>query len=167
MARYVEKEPLWLSELDKMEQDKRSSIPQGLDFEHRMVQENNVELSPFERKMQEIGIIPSDAWIAGKSKHWIVNIFSNIGKEIMGVEEETELVDRDYIIDLPMDTFELDKVDSLSPRYEKTSSVSNFKYKSSKEEIKGMCGLGVSDFYGEDITNEDLDVAPNSCEIYR
>lgn len=164
MPRLIQPEPIFYT--DNMTQSVTSSIPQEAKLKYKIV--NNVELNSVEKWLQDLAVIPSDAWIAGKSKYWFVNLVKNIGKEILGIEDKKELDKQDWILETPMDV-ELDKVDNLTPRYESRIRITHNTQEVEKNDnkgINGMKGLDVDDFYS-DITNEDLDVAPNSCEIYR
>lgn len=140
--------------------DNHSSIPQGVELKRKVVIENNVELSDFERKLQKIGIIPSESWIQGKSKNLWVNLAKNIFDETFGIQPEDEIDDTaDYIIDLP--TEDLCKVDDLEPQYTKVESTK-------KCDAKAATVIDINyDLFYSDVDESELDAAPSVCEIYK
>lgn len=138
-----------------------SSIPQGVELKRKVVEEeNNVELSDFEKTLQKIGIIPSDSWISGKSKNLWVNLARNIYTETLGIKPEEEIDDEaDYIIDLPQD---LARVDDIEPNYTKPSPA-----RTCDASNASVIDINYGLFYDDSIDESMLDAAPSAFEIYK
>lgn len=146
---------------DEIDLENHSSIPQGVELKREVPkEENNVELSDLERKLQKVGIIPSDDWISGKSKNLWVNLFKNIVTETLGITKEEELVESDYIIELPQDN--LAKVEDLEPKY--SEPVENTKTCDASKTT--VIDINYDLFYS-DTDESELDAAPSVCEIYK
>lgn len=159
----VELEPSYFYDEEVPNLNGHSSIPEGVGLnKHVPGEENNVELSKFEKKLQDIGIIPSDAWISGPSKNLWVNLAKNFVTETFGIKKEEEFVESEWIIELP----ELDGVDELKPNYdEPVNEVKEDKVESPKHQSKKSTNEYEDLFYSDD--NEDLDIAPSCCEVYK
>lgn len=152
----VELEPSYFYDEEVPNLNGHSSIPEGVELKKEVKgQENNVELNKFEKKLQEIGIIPSDSWIAGPSKNLWVNLAKNFFTETFGIKPEEEFTDSEWIIELP----ELDGVDELKPSYEEPVK------EEKQEEVKKPKSEMELLFYSDD--NEELDIAPSCCEVYK
>lgn len=160
----VELEPSYFYDEEVPNLNGHSSIPEGVELKKTVKgEENNVVLSKFEKKLQEIGIIPSDAWISGPSKNLWVNLARNFVTETFGIKPQEEFADNEWIIELP----ELDGVDELKPNYdepvkpeikEEVKEEPKLENKKPKNEFEEL-------FYSDDY--DDLDVAPSCCEVYK
>lgn len=144
---------------DELDLSNHSSIPQGVELKRKDKEiENNVELSDFERKLQKVGIIPSDSWIQGPSKNLWVNLAHNFFTETFGILPEQEVEESGYIIDLPQDN--LAKVDNLEPSYTPSHSTRGV------DTTSATVDINYDLFYSED-DESNLDEAPSVCEIFK